>query len=470
MEWPVLFVKRLFELLGEGADEVLAALDQEPVVSLRLNPLKYRKITDSLLVEGTTMLGEKVPWATNGFYLDERKAFTFDPLFHAGCYYVQEASSMFLEQVVRQYVSESMMVLDLCAAPGGKSTLLRSVLPEGSLLVSNEVIPARARVLVENMMKWGHPDCVVTSSDPADFGTMSSFFDMIIADVPCSGEGMFRKDSVAVAEWSEANVETCWRRSRGIISDCWDSLKEGGLLIYSTCTFNTLEDEENVRWICDEFGAEALPLKISPEWGITGNLLSSEHFPVYRFLPGRTRGEGFFLAVLRKLSSPRSQMGGKTKARFTQKIQPVPQVCKSWICEANSFVWKMENNAVNAISEQHEAAFSALMQHVHVLHGGVNVAELKGRDFIPTPSLALSSTLRCGSFPVIEVSYSDALTYLRKESLSFSPETPRGYILLSFRGVPLGFAKNVGNRANNLYPSEWRIRTTHFPEGEVRVI
>lgn len=163
-------------------------------------------------------------------------------------------------------------------------------------------------------------------------------------------------------------------------------------------------------------------------------------------------------------------MGGKTKARFTQKTQPVPQVCKGWICESDFFVWEAENNAVNAISEQHVAAFSALTQHVHVLHGGINVAELKGRDVIPSPSLALSSTLRGGSFPVIEVSYSDALTYLRKESLSFSPETPRGYILLSFRGVPLGFAKNVGNRANNLYPSEWRIRTTHFPEGEVRVI
>ncbi|MBR3021931.1 MAG: rRNA cytosine-C5-methyltransferase [Bacteroidaceae bacterium] len=470
MEWPVLFVNRLFVLLGEGANEVLAALDQEPVVSLRLNPLKYRKITDGLLAESVTLPGEKVPWATNGFYLDERKAFTFDPLFHAGCYYVQEASSMFLEQVVRQYVSESVKVLDLCAAPGGKSTLLRSVLPEGSLLVSNEVIPARARVLVENIVKWGHPDSVVTSSAPADFGTMSSFFDIVIADVPCSGEGMFRKDPVAVTEWSEANVETCWRRSRGIISDCWDSLKEGGLLVYSTCTFNTLEDEENVRWICDELGAEVLPLEISSEWGITGSLLSSEHFPVYRFLPGRTRGEGFFLAVLRKLSSPRSQMGGKTKARFTQKTQPVPQVCKGWICESDFFVWEAENNAVNAISEQHVAAFSALTQHVHVLHGGINVAELKGRDVIPSPSLALSSTLRGGSFPVIEVSYSDALTYLRKESLSFSPETPRGYILLSFRGVPLGFAKNVGNRANNLYPSEWRIRTTHFPEGEVRVI
>ena len=212
---PDLFVKRMHELLADGAGSVLEALEQEPVISVRLNPAKSRGFQIVNSKSSDSKFTDVVPWAMDGYYLDERKAFTFDPLFHAGCYYVQEASSMFLEQVVRQYVTEPVTVLDLCAAPGGKSTLMRSALPAGSLLVSNEVVSSRAQVLVENMVKWGHPDCVVTNSTPADFGALSSFFDMIVADVPCSGEGMFRKDPVAVAEWSEANVEACWHRSRG---------------------------------------------------------------------------------------------------------------------------------------------------------------------------------------------------------------------------------------------------------------
>jgi 16S rRNA C967 or C1407 C5-methylase (RsmB/RsmF family)/NOL1/NOP2/fmu family ribosome biogenesis protein len=461
MELPDLFVKRMHDLLADEAEGVLKALEEEPVVSVRLNPAKC----------AFGCAGDSVPWATDGFYLDERRAFTFDPLFHAGCYYVQEASSMFLEQVVRQYIAEPVTALDLCAAPGGKSTLLRSVLPEGSLLVSNEVIPARAQVLMENMVKWGHPDGIVTSGTPADFGALPSFFDVIVADVPCSGEGMFRKDPVAVAEWSEENVETCWRRSRGIIADCWEALKEGGLLVYSTCTFNLKEDEENVRWICEELGAEALQLKTLPEWGITGNLQGeADSFPVYRFLPGRTRGEGFFLAVLRKLSAPKASMPQKQKNRPNPKAQPIPQECKKWLCDADPYEWKSEKNTIVALSERCVAAFPALAQHVKVLYAGVAVAEWKGRDVVPTTSLALSNVLCREAFSIVEVSYSEALAYLRKEALTLSSDAPRGYVLLTFRGVPLGFVKNVGNRANNLYPSEWRIRTTHLPDSEVRVL
>ena len=465
---PDLFVKRMHELLSDGAGSVLEALVQEPVVSVRLNPAKS---SDFLIVNSKSSDGKSidvVPWAVNGYYLDERKAFTFDPLFHAGCYYVQEASSMFLEQVVRQYVAEPVKVLDLCAAPGGKSTLLRSVLPEGSLLVSNEVVPSRAQVLVENMVKWGHPDCVVTNSTPADFGALSSFFDMIVADVPCSGEGMFRKDPVAVAEWSEANVEACWRRSRGIIADCWGALKEGGLLVYSTCTFNTQENEENVRWICEELGAETLPLKTLSEWGITGSLLAEQAntSAVYRFLPGRTRGEGFFLAVLRKVSTSKPYVRRNQKS----KSLPVPSACKGFLENEASYVWKSENNAITALPGQYDVAFSVLKQTVHVLYGGVVVAEQKGRDFVPTPSLAFSTALSKDAFPCVDLAYSDALAYLRKDALMFPLDVPRGYVLLTFRGVPLGFAKNVGNRANNLYPSDWRIRTTHLPEGEVKVL
>ncbi len=208
---------------------------------------------------------------------------------------------MFVEQVLRQHWGEEPAVmLDLCAAPGGKSTHVRSILPENSLLIANEVIRNRSQILAENLAKWGHTGVVVTNSDPSDFTPLKDLFDVILTDVPCSGEGMFRKDPVAVSEWSLENVEVCWRRQRRIISDIWPCLKPGGILIYSTCTYNTKENEENIRWIRDEFGAEVLPLDIAEDWNITGNLLPGEHFPVYRFLPYKTKGEGFFMAVLRK--------------------------------------------------------------------------------------------------------------------------------------------------------------------------
>lgn len=307
MELPASFVDYTRSLLGEEEYEKLAvALQQEPPVSIRFNNEKWKMQDEGLSAVHSPF--DRVPWSSEGVYLDERLTFTFDPLFHAGCFYVQEASSMFVEQALRQYIKEPAIMLDLCAAPGGKSTHARSVLPEGSLLVANEVIRNRSQVLAENLAKWGHPDVVVTNNDPADFSALPSFFDVILTDVPCSGEGMFRKDPVAIEEWTPENVEICWQRQRRIIADIWPCLKPGGILIYSTCTFNTKEDEENVRWIQQEFGAELLPLEVREEWNITGNLLKDEStgtvhlegIPVYHFFPHKTKGEGFFLAVLRK--------------------------------------------------------------------------------------------------------------------------------------------------------------------------
>ena len=262
MNLPASFIDYTRSLLGdEEYDKLAAALQQEPPVSIRLNNEKWRfnKEQADIGNEKCPAIAEqadsahasfsvphsslnKVPWSSEGFYLDERLTFTFDPLFHAGCYYVQEASSMFVEQVLRQYVTKPVVMLDLCAAPGGKSTHARSVLPEGSLLVANEVIRNRSQILAENLTKWGHPDVVVTNNDPADFSSLPSFFDVILTDVPCSGEGMFRKDPVAVEEWSPENVAICWQRQRRIIADIWPGLKPGGILIYSTCTYNTKED------------------------------------------------------------------------------------------------------------------------------------------------------------------------------------------------------------------------------------
>ena len=259
MNLPQAFIERTRQLLGETQYPLFEeALQTEVPVSIRPNATKCAKEVE----------GEPIPWASSGVYLKNRPTFTFDPLFHAGCYYVQEASSMFVERVLQAYVKEPVVMLDLCAAPGGKSTLCRSVLPEGSLLIANEVMRNRSQILAENLIKWGHPEVIVTNNDPADFTDLTHLFDVILTDVPCSGEGMFRKDQVAVDEWSLENVDVCWKRQRRILTDIWPALKPGGLLIYSTCTFNREEDEDNVAWIAKELGAEILPVPMEEGWGI----------------------------------------------------------------------------------------------------------------------------------------------------------------------------------------------------------
>lgn len=468
MELPVSFADRTRSLLGDEEYSKLAdALNDEQPVSIRLNEAKLPDASFGLF-HG---YAGSVPWSSTGFYLDRRLTFTFDPLFHAGCYYVQEASSMFVEQALRQYVGEAPAVmLDLCAAPGGKSTHARSVLPEGSLLVANEVIRNRSQILAENLTKWGHPGVVVTNNDPADFSDLEDFFDVILTDVPCSGEGMFRKDSVAISEWSPENVDICWQRQRRIISDIWPSLKPGGLLIYSTCTYNTKEDEENIRWIHDEFGAEILSVNVSDDWNITGNLLAGEDFPVYRFLPHRTKGEGFFLAVLRKPEEDTPQnryksvsSQGKRKVASSVSKEQLA-VARGWLSTSDDYELSVNGTNITAFPKEYLPELSALQQSLRVIQTGVALAEVKGKDLIPNHALAMSYILRDDVFPREEVPYEQAIAYLRKEAIVLSGDAPRGYVLLTYMNIPLGFVKNIGNRANNLYPQEWRIRSGYLPE------
>ena len=289
MELNAEFITRTKQLFGEARfDAFVSALSLAPVVSVRYNREKIT-VPESI---------DAVPWATDAAYLAERPLFTGDPLFHSGCYYVQEASSMFLEQAIRQYVDGPVRALDLCAAPGGKTTHLLSLLPKGSLLVSNEPMSLRAQLLAENVIKWGNPAAVLTRNMPADFSQLRNFFDVIVVDAPCSGEGMFRKDDFAVQQWSVGNVMQCAARQREILQDVWEALRPGGLLVYSTCTFNREEDEDCVAWIAEELGAEVLPIETEQQWGITGNQTETGH-PVYRFIPGYTIGEGFYMSLLR---------------------------------------------------------------------------------------------------------------------------------------------------------------------------
>jgi tRNA and rRNA cytosine-C5-methylases len=468
------FTGRTKDLLCDEYDEFEASLDMQPHVSIRINPHKPAEAYNDLISDNT----ENVQWCKTGRYLPKRPSFTFDPLFHAGTYYVQEASSMFLEQAVNRILTDTGMTdkqitaLDLCAAPGGKSTHLQTLLPKGSLLVSNEVIRSRCMILAENTAKWGIPDNIVTNNDPKGLGRLANVFDIIVADMPCSGEGMFRKDIASRDEWSVDNVKLCASRQRRIIHDVWNALKPGGWLIYSTCTFNTEENEENVYTLATELGAEIISIPVNSEWNITGALC--HNIPAYRFFPHRTKGEGFFLALLQKKG--RHTEIKKTKNNIQQAT--IPGHIKDKLSEPEKFSFYTRKNTaydskqpekqqskhtqetiiINAIPTTHDNIYNILSGHTSIISAGVLLGELKGKDFIPSVQLAMSTELCRERFASVELSYEQSIKYLQKEAVILPEDTPTGYILVTFRNAALGFVKNIGNRANNLYPQEWRIR------------
>lgn len=464
MNLPSDFIEHTRQLMGtEVCNELCEALTRETPVSIRMNADKC---------PFHPLDATPVAWS-KGWYLSYRPTFTFDPLFHAGCYYVQEASSMFVEQALRQYVHAPVAMLDLCAAPGGKSTLARSVLPEGSLLVANEVIRNRSQVLAENLIKWGHPSVIVTNNDPADFAEIGGVFDVILTDVPCSGEGMFRKDETAVSEWSLENVDICWQRQRHILQDIWGCLKPNGILIYSTCTFNREENEDNVAWIVRELGAEVLPIETEASWNITGNLTGSD-FPVYRFLPHRTEGEGLFLAVLRKTDgevyeTTPPKRNKKNKPTDKKQVTVFPKAVSEWVSDKKQYEFSVEDGKAIAFPSAWNDLYCRMKQTLRVIHAGITLAEQKGKDWQPSHSLAMSTQLAPQIFSSAELTYEQAIAYLRKEAVTLDASVPKGYVAVKYRNYPLGFAKNIGNRANNLYPQEWRIRSGYMPD-EIRML
>ena len=387
---PIDFTDMARRTMGkERFDCYLKAFETDAPVSIRLNPEKAKELTAD---------GERVPWCRNAYYLPQRPNFTYDPLLHAGCYYVQEAGSMFLDTVMQQWVPDAPVVMiDFCAAPGGKSLLARTALAAGSVMFSNEPMRNRANILAENVEKWGYADHFVTNNFPRDYRRAKMIADVVLCDVPCSGEGMFRKDEATIREWSMQNVEKCARLQREIVADAWSCLADGGLFIYSTCTFNTHEDEENIQWMMDELGAEVLPVKVDAAWNITGSLLDGFSQPVYRFIPGISKGEGLFLCVLCK--------GG---------------------------AWQQGHSLKSLRKSQ---------QNLNIIY-----CPKAQPDMVK-----------------VEVNYQQAMAYLRHEAITLGADVPRGMVGICFEGHLLGLAKNIGNRANNLYPKEWKIRTTYIP-------
>ena len=440
LTFPFPFIEQTKNLLGTEWESLEQALQSEAPVSIRLN----NKLNPVLPYE-------RITWCQSGYYLPERPLFTADPLFHAGAYYVQEAGSMFLEQVIKQHIKSSVVALDLCAAPGGKSTHLSNLLPKESFLVSNETVRQRANILAENMQKWGNPNVAVTNNSASDFGKLRALFDLIVADVPCSGEGMFRKDPASIKEWSPANVELCASRQQTIINDVWPALKEGGVLVYSTCTYNRNEDEENIEWIKNELGAEMLSINIHPDWHIT------ESSGCYRFYPHKTQSEGFFIAVLRK-TSPSGFSAKRSKNNDTKHKQTLlkSDAFSSYL-KGNEWIYRTSRNGVYAYQKPFEELIATINANLNPLFTGIQMGEQKGNDFIPHTALALSKALNRDNFVSAEVDWQTAIAYLRREAINLN-DMPKGYILLTFSKIPFGWVKNLGNRANNLYPSEWRIR------------
>ncbi len=441
------FIHSLEANFGEERScRLISALCNEPSLSVRANPAKIT--TEELSEHFSDKYDGVVPWCREGLYLKSRPSFTLDPLFHAGYYYVQEASSMYtgvmLERAITQlseanysmYGRSRLRVLDLCAAPGGKSTHILSIMPPNDLLLSNEVIRSRASILAENLAKWGYPNVVVSNNDPAEFSALDEFFDIVVVDAPCSGEGMFRKDPDAVHEWSVDNVCLCASRQKRIVSDIWPALRCGGFMIYSTCTFNTLENDENVARMVSELGAELIEQR--------------------QFLPGEERGEGFFIALLRKKGDYSSSVNSVKVS--SNKKYPIP-ACASYISQNDGqFTFSQKGELWRAFPTALAADISVLESSLRVIRSGVAIAVQKGSDLVPEADLALSTILDKKAFPIVELSLEAALKFLSRDNILFGTEVPQGYLLVCFEGAPLGFVKNLGRRSNNLYPLSRRIR------------
>ena len=457
MNLPEAFIEQLQSLLPDEWEALAKAITTtEPSVAVRVNDMRGVGVPEG---------ARRVPWCGQGFYLADRPAFTFDPDWHAGRYYVQDASSMFIAHVIRNLVQEPVRYLDLCAAPGGKTTAAIQALPSQSLVVANEIVPPRARVLADNVIRWGHPCCVATSNAPAQIGKLTRFFDVIAADVPCSGEGMMRKDDEAVSQWTPALVEQCAQRQREILSDVWDALRPGGLLIYSTCTYNRQENEEIADFIVNELGATSLEVPVEAEWNIHPAIGSDCH--CYRFMPHRVDGEGLFMAAFRKHGDAPRELP-RINEKKEKKEKKNDAVGTDWLDKPDNYVADQQGDLSIAVPADIRREVTALRASLTVLHAGVELATVMGRKTVPHHALAMSMVRSGDAFPVCEVDYPTALRYLRGESIIV--DGPRGYVLVAHQGAVLGFANNLGNRANNLYPKSQRILSTHLPDTQPAII
>lgn len=445
-QFPLAFANRMQQQLREDWEKFVAAHKLPSPTSIRINPKK-----------GRSKDFEKIAWTDFGYYLSERPSFTFDPLFHAGTYYVQEASSMFLEQALKQTVdlSQPLRILDLCAAPGGKSTHLLSLINDRSLLVANETIRSRATILAENICKWGNLNAVVTNNDPEDFEKLSGFFDVIVIDAPCSGEGLFRKDKDAMNEWSEENAQLCSSRQQRIVNQIWPALKQNGILIYSTCTYNPHENEEALSRLVAEGKAESLRLKVESSLGVEE--VQIENTFGYHFYPHKTKGEGFFISVLQK-KEEQSEITAHTKKIFDHPPKKIIERLSSWFANPEAIEFALHDELILALPKKYLFDITLLNKALRIIQKGTAIATAKHEKLIPEHAFALSNEINIENFPSAELTYEQAIAYLRKDVLNLISDKT-GFTLLKYQGTPIGWVNQLGNRCNNLYPSNWRIRS-----------
>lgn len=436
---PIEFANRMKTRLMQEYTSYIEALESPAPVSIRIHP---QKITQPLALE-------KVAWCNQGYYLPQRPIFTFDPVFQAGGYYVQEASSMFIGWAVQQLKLQSPIIaLDLCAAPGGKSTHLLSILNPTDVLVTNEIIKTRVGVLKENIEKWGYPNCIITNNDPQDFENLEGFFDLIIVDAPCSGEGLFRKDSDTIKEWSEAAVELCKNRQQRILTSAIKALKPGGHLIYSTCTHSESENEENVMWMCDVHGLEELQLQPPQNSGIEESTFG------YRFYPHKTKGEGFYCAALKKPSGNDTQYRQK-KQWFSPAIKISESLAQYFVPDSDMAIYETPTGLA-FFPYQHFETLNIIADRLKVVKAGTWAGTVIKDELIPEQGLAHSIVLNQNKWENIQLSFNEAIKYLRKDNISTQLGS-NGWKLVKYQEFPLGFLKNLGPRSNNYFPKERRI-------------
>jgi len=439
------------------------------IVSIRLNPGKVNT-PPSATLRTKVEAEDAVPWNSNGYYLRERPSFTLDPIFHAGAYYVQEASSMFLEEALKQTVDLSgpLKLLDLCAAPGGKSTLIQSIISKESLLISNEVIKSRVNILAENITKWGAATVVVTNNDPSDFKRLQNYFDVIVVDAPCSGSGLFRKDPNAISEWSENNVQLCAQRQQRILADIMGSLKDGGVLIYSTCSYSEPEDEAIADWLVKQFAMKSLQLTVEENWGIVETVSEKESAFGYRFYPDKVRGEGFFIAAFKKGSAeieinefkihPSATLRTKIKSKKkkTESISAKEiEILRPYLVEPDDLFFIKQNEEVIALPLHLEEDLAVIQSALYIKKAGVKLGTIIRNELIPAHDLALSNIMS-NNIPAVDVDRETALQYLRKVDIKIETAIT-GWVLLTYEQLPIGWIKAMPNRTNNYYPREWRI-------------
>lgn len=456
-QFPPLFLQRMQQRLGPEFDVFLASLSESPPTSVRVNPWKGSHLFSS---------EQKVPWCEYGRYLPERPAYVWDPLYHAGCYYAQEASSMVFGNAID--FSRDLRILDLCAAPGGKSSLLLSFMSPGSLLVSNELVGKRVNILYENLAKWGNTNSIVTCNRTTDIGRLGPIFDVVLVDAPCSGEGMFRKDEGAVAQWTEGLVAQCAIVQKSILADAYNALAPGGTLVYSTCTFEPQENEENIRWLYDQYGSTLSPAEIplKPEWNLWPVQIPVKGAEVqmgYYCFPHRVKGEGLFVTALRKsgshIAAPQGGEGrrggvrGKIREASREQVRAIEPFCML----PTGYSTIDFDGAVQIVREEHLPFLDMISQNLYVRKLGTKAGMLKGANLIPDHELAMSP-LVSDAAPAIEVDQTSALQYQQRNAIPVPSGTPMGWVMLRYKGANLGWAKNVGNRLNNHYPAEWRIR------------